>query len=416
MIAHHIERTKGIPTAPWGGLFGDPDTRSRDRRGFLDASYAVVETPSLQLGLRGAVDWSIYNGTWPYLSDEQGTEALVLSVDQDQSLWFGAGTRLGWQPWGWNRLEAGVEVRRAGLELGVWEKAASEDGSETIVDVRETAHFTSFFLQDEIAPVRFARFTLGARYDHYESFGGTATPRLGLVLRPRSDTAVKVLYGEGFRAPNLGERKYTDGYEMLPNPDLVPERSETFEIVLERSLAARVWTRLSGYRIRIHDLIGSTEVEDGSDQYQNQGEARIRGIEAEIRAALGRRVQAKAGLAFQDEEDEISAAGATNSPRWLGNLGMILPIVSHRLTLGVEGSLVDARHGVHEGARAGRYVCGDANLLWKTPIRPLTASLKVLNFADERYEDPAGLEHEMGTIRQDGRTWRLLLRYRAGER
>jgi hemoglobin/transferrin/lactoferrin receptor protein len=64
----------------------------------------------------------------------------------------------------------------------------------------------------------------------------SVSPRLGLVYRPRDSLALFASYGAGFRAPpyadvNVGFTNFAfpPGYTAIPNPELQPERSDSFE-------------------------------------------------------------------------------------------------------------------------------------------------------------------------------------------
>ncbi len=47
--------------------------------------------------------------------------------------------------------------------------------------------------------------TAAERYDHYDTYGGSATPKLGLKYTPIEQFAVRGTWGRGFRAPSIAE-------------------------------------------------------------------------------------------------------------------------------------------------------------------------------------------------------------------
>lgn len=69
--------------------------------------------------------------------------------------------------------------------------------------------------------------TVGARYDRYSDFGGTLSPRLALIYSPKQTSALKLLYGEAFRAPSVRQTSAIP----VGNPDLQPEKVKTLELV-----------------------------------------------------------------------------------------------------------------------------------------------------------------------------------------
>src|SRR5688572_29384630 len=79
--------------------------------------------------------------------------------------------------------------------------------------------------------------TAGVRYDHYGStIDGAVNPRLALIYNPTETSAVKLLYGEAFRAPNPYERYYN--VAQADAPALQPETIRTYELVYERYFAS----------------------------------------------------------------------------------------------------------------------------------------------------------------------------------
>lgn len=78
---------------------------------------------------------------------------------------------------------------------------------------------------------------LGARLDEYDDFGTHFTPSLGLIYQPDFNSAVKVLYGQAFRAPAAGEIGQSSDLPQgatFGNPDIEAEIIDTYEIVMMR--------------------------------------------------------------------------------------------------------------------------------------------------------------------------------------
>lgn len=69
--------------------------------------------------------------------------------------------------------------------------------------------------------------TGGLRYDSYSDFGSKLSPKLGIVYALAPSQSIRATYGQGFRAPFFGEL-YLTTPGFVGNPDLRPERSETF--------------------------------------------------------------------------------------------------------------------------------------------------------------------------------------------
>jgi iron complex outermembrane recepter protein len=80
------------------------------------------------------------------------------------------------------------------------------------------------------------------RYDRYDDYGSSTTPKLGVTVKPVSQLLLRATYQEAFRAPGPGESGdsasfgFTNiGILTIGNPDLQPEEAQayTFGVVYE---------------------------------------------------------------------------------------------------------------------------------------------------------------------------------------
>jgi iron complex outermembrane receptor protein len=212
-------RTKAIPTASWGTVFGDPRFSTTDGRAWLDATYERTVGNTLVAG-RAYLDRMGYEGSYPFSQE-------TLNRDSSGGPWFGgevsASRRLGRR----HRLTGGVEQRfNQRQEQDNWD----EPGISYIHDARSSQQ-SAVFVQDEITLSRRWTATLGARLDWWSDGPGSLRPRAGLVYRTDRDLAVKFLYGEAFRAANVYEMFYTQ-LGSRGNPELMPERLGTLQVAV----------------------------------------------------------------------------------------------------------------------------------------------------------------------------------------
>jgi iron complex outermembrane receptor protein len=54
-------------------------------------------------------------------------------------------------------------------------------------------------------PIKQLEVDVSGRYDHYDTYGGSATPRIGLKFTPVDQIAIRGTWGKGFRAPSIAE-------------------------------------------------------------------------------------------------------------------------------------------------------------------------------------------------------------------
>lgn len=89
------------------------------------------------------------------------------------------------------------------------------------------------WLQDRIQPAKSLIVNLGGRYNHHSLYGSHVVPKVGVVYRINDRWTLRSAFGKGFRSPTLGELYYLllhpeYGYQVLGNPTLEPERSESW--------------------------------------------------------------------------------------------------------------------------------------------------------------------------------------------
>jgi iron complex outermembrane receptor protein len=64
---------------------------------------------------------------------------------------------------------------------------------------------TAGFIELGGKPIKQLEIDLSGRYDHYDTYGGSATPKIGLKFTPIDEFAVRGTWGKGFRAPSIAE-------------------------------------------------------------------------------------------------------------------------------------------------------------------------------------------------------------------
>lgn len=128
------------------------------------------------------------------------------------------------------------------------------------------------------------RLVYGGRLDDYSDFGQHTSPRLGLIYYPRPDSAIKLLYGEAFRAPAAVEIGGAQG-SVLGNPDLKPEVIESYELIALRQ-TPRYLAQLTLFRTYWHEGIAAVLTQGTLSQYQNVERNDAHGITTAVQARL----------------------------------------------------------------------------------------------------------------------------------
>ncbi len=140
------------------------------------------------------------------------------------------------------------------------------------------------FIQDMWQISSDLELTSGMRYDHYSDFGDILTPRLALVWKSTKNLTSKLLYGEAFRPPSFLEL-YNLSSLKIPNPNLKPEESNTWELAFIYTATQNLHLGINAYQITLHNFIRPTPVLGlNLTQSTNNPQAHhIHGIETEFR-------------------------------------------------------------------------------------------------------------------------------------
>jgi iron complex outermembrane recepter protein len=84
---------------------------------------------------------------------------------------------------------------------------------------------TAGFIEIGGKPIKMVEFDAAVRYDHYDTYGGSATPKFGLKFTPIDMLSLRGTWGKGFRAPSISEAGNSGiafGEGNLYDPSLCP--------------------------------------------------------------------------------------------------------------------------------------------------------------------------------------------------
>ncbi|MDD2760190.1 MAG: TonB-dependent receptor [Methylomonas sp.] len=398
-------RQKYLPTGTTGTAFGDADTHYRDRRAYADLNYRHNFTGDWEL--TGRLFWDSYefDDVLPYrLSATQ----RVVNRDMWQGQWLGGEFLLSHSFFDSHRLTLGSEFRRNFLQV-----MANNDVDPYFVyaDNRQTSSIAGVYLQDEWTILQNLNLHIGARWDHYDSFGDTFNPRLGLIYEPITGTTLKLLYGTAFRAPNAFESVYTCCQGSTPwigNSALKPEQIETYEIVWEQRLNDYADLRISPYYNRLSDLINLTLSDQGVRQFQNRGNAEAHGLETQLK---GRYEGFEGSLSHTYQQSRIGGVDSpANAPQHMIKLNLSAPLWQEKLFAGLEVQYISKR-ATNAGAETAGYTVSNITLLSRRWIPGLELSGGLYNLFNQRYADPASPPILPDVIAQDGRNFRIRMSY-----
>jgi outer membrane receptor protein involved in Fe transport len=403
-------REKGIPTASYGTLFNNAGTRTTDSHGYIDLRYEHSFANSWDLLARTFYDRYTYHGIYIYPSDANPGQ-ISPNVDLGEGKWWGAELQLTKTVRRRNRITAGGEYRD---NIRQDQSNYSLNPYSLFLDDRRRSFVGAFYLQDELTITKSLALNAGARYDRYSADRASTDPRIALIYRPWNQTALKLMYGEAFRIPNVYEKYYSIS-PNLPNPELDPERIRTTEFVWEQGLAKTLWFSTSAFYNTINGLITQQPVANDSLIFRNLQKVASTGLEFEIQGQLSSGLEGSASYSVQKTQDQLTHDFLSNSPRNLVKFGLTQPFFGRKIFASVNAQYRSHMQSL-PGSSVSPFCIINLTALTRTLGKHLDFSGSVYNLLDKTYFDPAAGDTLQQQIQQDGRTFRLKLTWYLGER
>ena len=242
--------------------------------------------------------------------------------------------------WNSHRLMIGTDYRRETL-------AQTKDGVSELSEDSVWRDSRELWFQDTWMPAgywHFMEWVVGGRAQWDSDFGFHFAPsvslRMDMLRSDELDIFSRLSWGQGYRVPNLKERHFEFdhsqlGYVVQGNPELEPERSNSYQAGLGLTFGRHAWAEANLFLNRIDDLI-QTDLDpaataarnDGVQvfRYQNIDRAETRGVEASLGAKLAAGWQVMAAYTLTEARDLETQESLTRRPR-------------HQLRLGLDGQL-----------------------------------------------------------------------------
>ncbi len=406
---YFVGRGKDTPPAYWTVPWLPRHTY--DARAFVEGRYEFALAENATLAARLYYDWYKYVGTYLY---DVGAPEFGVNVDESVSESVGGELQANWQPWTDHTATAGFEFRDNYRQMM---KNYNTRPFTSILDIDPETQILGLYLQDEFRPSSRLGITAGVRYDHYDSFGESVSPRLAIVAALDPATTIKLLSGKAFRAPNANEfyyEEFNDGYAVVRNPDLQPEKISTYEIVGERQFGPKWRGSIAGFYNQATDLINQQTVYTYDDDDEvifetyysdNMDKVDARGIELHADGQVSSKT--RVAVSYTRTKTKYAATGQqlAFTPKHMAKLSLTFPVLADAVSGGLEVQYTSDRFN-SAGRGYDEHVLVNATLAsarWKDRWE---ASLSAYNLFQAHYDNPAigGLE-----ALQDGRLLRLKL-------
>ena len=231
----------------------------------------------------------------------------------------------------WLLLTGGLSLRRDegqfnSCMLTNWQDFDSISMRLLTIDPESNRY--GIYLQGELTPTERLAIYLGGRYDWWDSEADQQTsaasehltaddqsafsPKLSFVYTPYESTTLRLSGGKAFRVPNFFELYQplsSSGTTYVPNPDLEPEITWSWETGIEQEFATG-WTvlNLTYFEHYTTDFIDSRTYTDPNNptvtiaQRDNFGEVEVRGLEVGIRQRFTEYLSGFANYTYTDAE------------------------------------------------------------------------------------------------------------------
>ena len=232
------------------------------------------------------------------------------------------------------------------------------------------------------------RVEASVRRDRDDQFGARSTGSASYGFELPALARFAATYARGFRAPTFFDL-YGPSFEgYAPNPDLLPERSSSYEISAKSVRASALQWRITAFDHRLDNLIVFS-FEQGT--VLNVARARSRGVEAGVE---GRWLGAawRASFTAQRPRDEDTGMRLRGRAEHFGvfeasrNFGPLQAGV----TLVASGARFDSSDE-SPGSRLGSYAVLDARVRYSF-ARYWSAEIAATNLGDRRYESALGYD------------------------
>lgn len=404
----YVDRTKGVPTAPYDETFGDPRARSDDSRQMFNGTWQHALDDMTDVSARVYWGHFVSLGDYPYSPPPIG-----INRDIFDTAWYGTELKLVTHRIERHTLAVGAELQRDYRDVMLNFDTVPY---RSYLNDQRNNNRVGVYVQDQFLLQQDWVLDTGLRYDHTSFAPGIFSPRVGLIWHAAPMTTVKAIYGMAYRAPNDYELHYqtsAPGGQQV-TPGLSAERIRTYETVVEQQVAAAGKATLSVFENNVSNLISQSEDPNtGLLFFSNVARVRTRGAELGYEQNWPGGTRLRTSYSFQHSEDMDTGQMLSNSPRHMFKLNLSAPVWRDDWRTGVEAQYISNRLTTSgpSSDHVGGYWIANLTLLAARLAPNLEMSASVYNLFDRRYADPAGPEQPQPSIPQDGRAFRLKFTY-----
>lgn len=303
-------------------------------------------------------------------------------------------------------LSAGVQYSQDNLERG-FRGVIPDTRFDTIENIPVTDLLATFkpreyIIQDNIGAylqyvlsstlLNKTNLTIGGRYDNNSVYGTTINPRVGLINQPHEKITFKLLYGTAFRAPTNFEL-YTIGGIRIANPDLKPEKIQTYEANIIYTPVKILLIQANLFQNELTDvIIQEVPVPGGKVQNQNVGTASIKGLEIKLDFIPSKSFSIFTNFTYQEgkQNNGTKTSSIPNIAKVKGNIGFYVHL-TQLLNISLIANWVGNRSvpATNPLGKVNGYFSPNLVISTKKIFNErVSASINIRNLLNQKYYDP----------------------------
>jgi len=406
----HQSRDKNDPTASFEAIFGDPGEKISDRHTLTGLNYSE-NTQWVTLNARLTYNRYEYDGDYP--QDNAGLRRLNRDVTIAE--WIGSDLYAS-KTFGDHLVTLGMEHR---WQFNMQQQNFTDTPTKNmLLDDNHKNLIQGYYLQDEYHIQNNLIMNAGLRFDYYDNFGGTTSPRAALIWKPQNSTVLRLSYGEAFRAPNGYEHYYGDNIYQKGNLDLKPEKIRTLELGWDQFIGNNLKITATGYYSRIENLIRqSVDTSDDMLVFKNQNRYETKGVELEAQGKWENGFSGRLSYSYQECRVKGDSRSPANSPGTLVKASLTAPLQRNKSFATLETIYGSSRLNA-DSEKITSAAIVNLTLLNRNLLQGLDLSASIYNLFDTRQVMPASsdqtnsLGETLRGIPLDGITFRIKATYR----
>jgi outer membrane receptor for ferrienterochelin and colicins len=392
-----------IQPVSWGNtIFNDRGTHVDETANYIDAAY----TRELA---RGTLRWHTYynqdrlRGRFDYPLSTGSDSGPVVEDNRTASDSDWIGTQLTYR---FDVARIGTLTAGAEAEIDTRVSQSAQDVSPVaieFVNIDRGDKTYALFLQDERRLSSRLTLDLGIRLDGSAYRRSFVSPRAALIYQPSLNWTYKFLYGRSFRNPTAFDLFYDDGLAAVANPNALPEKLDTLEIDVERSIGRKMNLKTAAYGYRLSDFLVSVYTPSGVAQTQNAGKLHAAGFEVAVEARPASWLDATGSYSVQSASYEQYSTTLPNSPAHLAKLHFAVPL-GPKFDLSSGMQYISSRETL-AGASLRPVYLADFTASSHRLSSNFDVRAGVRNAFNRIYFDPIALNSAVDSMQQPGRTF-----------